>query len=331
MGAIHEITDDNERVKKIATDYVQSTHGKNAKQTPKEVLVVSPTHAEGERVTEQIRQDLKERKIIGTEEKKFQTLKNVQLTAAEKQKTENYTKGNWIIFQQNAKGFKTGSRYEITGTEKNNVLVKDNTGKARAISTANAPRYNVFEPKQTGLAKGDKIRITGNGHALDGKSLFNGTMYNIAGFDKQGNIKLSNGSAISKDYGQFALGYVMTSHASQGKTVDKVIISQSSMSFRASSKEQFYVSVSRGRQAVSIYTDGKADLLQAVKQSGQRLSARELTKKEKLVANGVEINRLKFFNQVKERAMKFIRKEIDKIKGNGLQRSITAKETGRRK
>ena len=96
------------------------------------------------------------------------------------------------------------------------------------------------------------------------------------GFDRMGNIKLSNGSLISKEYGHFALGYVMTSHSSQGKTVDKVIISQGNESMRASSMEQFYVSVSRGRKSVAIYTDDKQDLLQAVSQSNERKSAREL-------------------------------------------------------
>jgi ATP-dependent exoDNAse (exonuclease V) alpha subunit len=68
----------------------------------------------------------------------------------------------------------------------------------------------------------------------------------------------------------------VTSHSSQGKTVDKVIIAQSSMSFRASSVEQFYVSVSRGKESVAIYTDDKRELFSAVNRSGQRMTATEL-------------------------------------------------------
>ena len=69
---------------------------------------------------------------------------------------------------------------------------------------------------------------------------------------------------------------MVTSHSSQGKTVDRVFVGQSSESFPASSREQFYVSASRARESVTIYTDNKQDLLDAVSRSDERLSATEL-------------------------------------------------------
>lgn len=151
------------------------------------------------------------------------------------------------------------------------------------------------------LGTGDRIRITGNGKAMDGIHLFNGTAYDVTGFDRQGNIKLSNGSTLSAGYGHFTHGYVATSHSSQGKTADKVIISQSSMSFRASSMEQLYVSVSRGRQAVSIYTDDKESMMQAVHRSSQRVSATELVADKQ-----GDIGRQTAFNRMREQAKNII-------------------------
>jgi conjugative relaxase-like TrwC/TraI family protein len=310
IGVIHEIEDGKERIEKIADDYFSSTFKSNTgKNLPKEVLVVSPTHIEGEKVTQSIREKLKKENIISSEEKPILTFKNIQLTVAQKQKSENYTEGLWVIFHQNSKGFKAGSRYEITGTgNENTVLVKDRNGATALLPINKFNDYNLFSSKEIPLSKGDKIRITGNGKAQDGKHLFNGMLYQITGFDKQGNIKLSNGSTLPKDYGHLTSGYVMTSHASQGKTVDKVIISQSSMSLRASSKEQFYVSVSRGRQSVAIYTDDKADLLQAVSQSGERKSALELTRDKPSVKMAVEVNRIGTINKLKEKAVIAIQK-----------------------
>jgi ATP-dependent exoDNAse (exonuclease V) alpha subunit len=60
------------------------------------------------------------------------------------------------------------------------------------------------------------------------------------------------------------------------KTVDRVFVGQSAESLAASSREQFYVSVSRAKQSVTIYTDNKHDLLDAVSRSDARLSATEL-------------------------------------------------------
>ena len=74
-----------------------------------------------------------------------------------------------------------------------------------------------------------------------------------------------------------------TSHASQGKTVDRVIIGQSAESFPASSREQFYVSVSRGRQQATIYTDDKKALLAAVSRSDDRLAANEFVNRRERV------------------------------------------------
>ena len=336
IGAIQEITDHQERIKTIAEDYYKSAYGKG-KIANKEVLVVSPTHIEGEKLTEQIRNTLKERKIIGQDEKQFMTFRNLQLTAAEKEKTENYQAGNWLIFHQNIKGFKAGSKYEIAGTDAKDgaVMLRDNSGNVSPVSTEKASCYNVFAPKSTSLGKGDKIRITGNGKTNEGVHLFNGTLYQVSGFDKQGDIKLSNGTTLARDYGNFTSGYVMTSHASQGKTVDKIIISQSSISFRASSKEQFYVSVSRGRQAVSIYTDDKEDLLQAISKSSERKSAIELTSKQAVMDQAVEINRRGLMHQIRDKAVeaaqnikaKFYKQQ--EINENELQRKTQSKDAGK--
>lgn len=300
IGAIHEVENDSERLKTIAEDYLRSAHGK---AKPKEVLVVSPTHAEGDRVTAEIRGKLKEKNIISQDERSYKTFKNLNLTEAEKMKPENYAAGNWIIFNQNAKGVRAGSRFEITGTDKDKVVVKNGQGDTLLLSIEKAKCFQLYEPRETCLSKGDKIRFTGNGKAIGGKHLFNGSGCYVTGFDRYHNIRLSNGSTVSKDFGHFSLGYAATSHASQGKTVDKVIISQSSMSFRASSKEQFYVSVSRGRQAVSIYTDNKADLLKAVLLSSERKSATELIRQKE---STVEAKRLGLIQRIKERALRSV-------------------------
>ncbi len=48
-------------------------------------------------------------------------------------------------------------------------------------------------------------------------------------------------------------------------------------SFAAASKEQFYVSVSRARESVTVYCEDKRELLDSVRRSGARMTATELT------------------------------------------------------
>jgi ATP-dependent exoDNAse (exonuclease V) alpha subunit len=140
-----------------------------------------------------------------------------------------------------------------------------------------ANRFEVFRSGELELAPGDWVRITHNGTTADGRhALNNGTLYKVKKFDDAGNIVLANGWTVEKEFGHLAHGYVVTSHASQGRTVDVTLIGQAAESFPASSKEQFYVSASRARKQVIVYTSDKEALRDAIEQSDERLTATEL-------------------------------------------------------
>jgi len=74
----------------------------------------------------------------------------------------------------------------------------------------------------------------------------------------------------------FTHGYAVTSHSSQGKTVDEVLLVASSRSFAAVNREQFYVSISRGRERVHVFTDDADLLARRVTDSHERQAAVEL-------------------------------------------------------
>ncbi|HVX09904.1 MAG TPA: MobF family relaxase [Pirellulales bacterium] len=256
LGWVREIADD-ERYKLLAADYVQAVmQGKTA-------LVVSPTHAEGARITEDIRRTLKEAGVIGSDARAFPMLKRKDLTEAERGDRVNYELGDELIFHQNAKGFTRGDRVTV---EKDQIL-----------PLALAGRFNVYQSGSLELAPGDLVRITKNGQTADGKHrLNNGDLRRIESFDDEGRIVFDNGWVLDKGFGHLAHGYVVTSWSSQSRTVDVGLIGQASQSFPASSKEQFYVSASRARKQVMIYTSDKEALKQAIEQSEERLTATEL-------------------------------------------------------
>src|SRR5207244_9277728 len=82
---------------------------------------------------------------------------------------------------------------------------------------------------------------------------------------------------IGLDFGHLTHGYVVTSHASQGVTVDKVFIGASSESFPATYQRTGYVAVTRGKEQVQIFTDDRKELLKAVTRPDDPLSATELS------------------------------------------------------
>ena len=98
----------------------------------------------------------------------------------------------------------------------------------------------------------------------------------LTGFGRDSGFEFEGGVTLDKDFGHLDHGYCSTSYASQGRTVDTVIASMGQESTPAIYGEQFYVTVSRGKQAVRIYTDDAQAIRQAVGASAARASALEL-------------------------------------------------------
>jgi len=99
------------------------------------------------------------------------------------------------------------------------------------------------------------LRITQNGFTQDKQRLNNGDLKQVSGFTKDGDIKLANDWVVPKDYGNLTHGYCVTSCGSQSKGVDCVFVAEGSESFRAADRQQFYVSASRFKETLTIYTD----------------------------------------------------------------------------
>lgn len=271
LGWIREVPE-ADRYKLMATDYIATLDQR------KSALVVSPTHAEGERITDEIRAGLRATGRLGSDERQFLSLDNANLTQADRADFVNYEPDDVLVFHQNAKGFDKGQR----------IAAEDGP-----LPLDQAARFQVFHPCLLPVAPGDVLRITRNGTTTDGKhKLNNGALYSVRGFAENGDIVLHNGWRLAKDYGHIAHGYVTTSHASQGKSVQKVLIGQSSTSFPASSREQFYVSASRGKEQAVIYTDNKAELLEAVGRADERLSATEFLADSRLRERGAALLRM---------------------------------------
>ena len=294
MGSVKEIADKEERQQQIANDFLR------AKQAKRTALVVAPTHKEGEEVTQQIRQRLKKEGLLGKQEHTFVRQKNLNFTDAEKKDSANYKQGMSVQFHQNAKGFGAGFKYDVIGERKGKIILTNDSGIERELNPAFSKRFNVYEKQEIKVAKGDTIRITQNGKSIEQKRLNNGNTYQVEGFDKNGNIKLSNNSKIDKNFRNFNHGYVITSHSSQGKTVDRVMIAQSDTSFPASSQKQFYVSVSRGREQVTIYTNNKEGLKSTIQDSGNRMTASnvyDMSKQQKFISRSQYQNETSKLNQ----------------------------------
>lgn len=246
----------SERYKALAAAYVESI------RQPGETLVVCPTDTESDRITGEIRRELKANRTLSADEREFTILRTVSLTEAQRRDPASYRPGDTLVFHQNARGYTKGTRFVV--------------GRG-PIPLDQADRFTVYRPGAIRLAPGDRVRITKNSTSADrSKRLNNGDLATVARFTPDGMIVLYSGAVLAHDFGHLDFGYVVTSHASQGKSVERVIIGQSSASHGASSMAQAYVSISRGKKRALIFTDDKEALLEAVGKSDDRMTATEL-------------------------------------------------------
>ena len=259
MGWIKEVGDDGERYQRLAADYVALT----AADGPGSTLVVSPTRREGQLITGQIRADLKRLGRLGKDERAFPTLTPAHLTRAERADAAvNLSAGDVLVYHRDRGKHRRGDRVVV--------------GRDALPPAADADCVTAYRPGTLPLATGDVVRVTANGKTADGHRLNNGAVYAVAGFTPKGDVMLDNGWVVPAAFGHLAHGYCATSHASQGKSVKHVLVGQSSASGPASSAEQWYVSASRGKRSLTVYTDDKAALRAAVARTDERATATDL-------------------------------------------------------
>lgn len=240
-------------------------------------LAIAPTHAEGEAVTAAIRSQLRRDGKLSGPERPVSVLRSTQWTAAERSDPARYQAGMVVQFDRPAPGFSRGARLEVAGATADSVLLKGPKGEFTPLPLSLADRFQTYQRHSIPLAAGDAIRITKNGNISKGlHRVHSGGNYKVKGVGEDGRVTLTNGWTIGTDFQHFQHGYCLTSHASQGRTVDCVFIAQGSQSFAATNPQQFYVSASRAREQVRIYTDDKAGLKDAASRGQPRMAATEL-------------------------------------------------------
>lgn len=269
MGSIHEINDED-RHKDLADRYVQGV------QQGKSMLVVSPTHSEIRQVTQVVREKLQSQGRL-PRERKIQVLQRTDLTQAERESLVSYHEGQVLQFVKSAPGIQAGTRMEVVEVLPSGIVVREEEGhRERLLDVGKAAdRFHVYERDELAVGIGERIRITQNGKT-NGHRVTNGNLYTVIGFDAHGGIKLEGGMTLEKDWRHLTHGYAVSSHTSQGKSVDEVLLAMGDDSLIASNLEQFYVSVSRGRHGLHIYTHDREALLEVVQVSGRRMTALEM-------------------------------------------------------
>lgn len=255
MGWIKEEKADY--LKAAAADYLRLAAAK-----PKEsVLCVAPTWAENHVLTHHVREGLRAAGQLG-EARTVAVLDPLGWTAQQRRVADNYRPGQMVTFNRDVKGaFKKGESLVVDRIEGNKVVL----GGGQTLDLSKAAFFDVAARREIDLAAGDKILLRAN----DKKAgLVNGDVLTVKAIGSDGRIETAEGKMLPASYRQLTHGYVVTSHKSQGRTADHVVVAAARLDSKAA-----YVACSRGRQSCAVFTPEKESLFAGLPRSADRQAA----------------------------------------------------------
>jgi conjugative relaxase-like TrwC/TraI family protein len=260
-----------EQADKLADEFVRLTQEKAS------AVVVSQTWAEVHRVNSKVRDALKGKGLLGATDVMIQALDKLDLTNAQKRDERFYPQDAVIVFNQKVREAEPGMRGKLAGIVKAGVLVEID-GTCVTVSNKVLDKINVCLPREIHLTQGDKLHLKANRKLASGARITNGELVVVKSVGVNGDIELADGRVLDKSFREFLPGYAITSYGSQGKTVDYVLFSDSTIK-AATNAQQWYVTISRGRRGIRIFTPDKIQLRENLVRSGHRPLALEFAGK----------------------------------------------------
>ena len=259
-----------EQSDKLADEYVRVI------EQSATAVVVSQTWGEVHRINAKVREALKAKGLLGVADTAVQILDRLDLTNAQKRDERFYPPDAVIVFNQKVRDAQPGKTGKLGGIVKSGVLVEVD-GRFITVPSKMLDKINVCLPRELPISQNDRLHLKANRKLASGSRITNGELVTVKSVRADGGIELADGRVLDKSFREFLPGYAVTSYGSQGKTVDFVLFSDSTVK-AATNAQQWYVTISRGRRGIRIFTPDKEQLRENVARSGHRPLAFEFAR-----------------------------------------------------
>ncbi|CAM5209414.1 ATP-dependent RecD-like DNA helicase [Castellaniella defragrans] len=265
--------DCSDRYEAIAQAYVELPDDEQAS-----TIVVTGTNASRQAINARIHA------LRGLEGKgqRCQLLARHDTTRAERSVARYYTVGDIVVPERDYQcGLKRGELYRVTGTPRYDRITVEaiRQGAASQASIEIIPRtmskLSVYHLNESELSVGDQVRINRNDVQHD---LVNGQLAQVVGIEADTLTLETNGRQITLPTDRplhLDYAYTTTAHSAQGLTCDRVLYNAESFS-RTTAQDTYYVSISRERHEVVVFTDDADKLPERVDRQGYKGLAHDL-------------------------------------------------------
>ena len=262
-GVIKEVTDAVELRKRAVDQHLE------ALRAGKTSLMISLRHEEARKVGAVVRHRLKAEGAIGAEDHAVTVLRRIDLEPEARRDLLHYAPGRVVGFHtRTAGGFKPGEKWTVGETNCETVTLERN-GKVRHLNPSVKGKWDVLVPSTMQVSVGDQIRVTAGFRA--GKNVFKNNDIAKVREITDTELVLNDDRRMCRNGARIDQGVCITSHASQCRTVDQVVVLPDGADAKG-----WYVSLSRARDSMHVYTRDKAALRQSVMYPGERKSVWEL-------------------------------------------------------
>lgn len=266
LGWLHE--GNAEYLHHAAADYVRLSTDSSDR-----CLVVAPTWDEHDRLTDLIRERLKTAGRLEPEGATMTVFKPLRWTIQQKRNSKNYLPGQILTFTNPVKGWQVGDSATVTRIEGGKVVLTDQAGSERHLNLKTADSFEVGSHRTLDVVPYDRILIRANRRRL---GLVNGQVLTVKGVETDGSISTEEGVTIPRSFKEWCHGYVVTSHKSQGRTCEHVIVAAEMLDAKAA-----YVACSRGKSTCNVHTSDKDRLMSRLPEGSRKAALDVISKKPK--------------------------------------------------
>ncbi|MEO0871863.1 MAG: AAA family ATPase, partial [Pseudomonadota bacterium] len=269
-GRIIENADRTERFAAIAKAYAALDEKQRLR-----TLVIEPSRDGRDALTADIRKELAKVGALSGPTVTMRSLVNKGLSRAEARDPLAYERGDVVRFTRDYadKGVSRREAYRVERIDPTKAAITLRAEDGRDIDWRlrqwGAGKVQAFSEQSLELKSGDRIQFTRNHREL---GRVNGGRGTVTAIDEQsrtatirnarGQIEVLNLDSSSDQHVRHA--YVETAHAAQGRTANHVLINADSKATNLVDQRSFYVSVSRAKESVAIYTNDRAKLVSAL-------------------------------------------------------------------
>jgi conjugative relaxase-like TrwC/TraI family protein len=263
QNRVHSVEHRQERFEAIARAYAAAPEG---------TLVISPDNRSRQEINTAIRNQLRETGQLPDDDAyRVPILINRQdLTSEDRGIASSYHVGDSVRYLRGSEVLGLAAKSYATvisvDSEQNEITVKRADGQIITYDPFRLKGVSIYEPEMRGFAEGDRVQFTApwRDRAVSNRDL--GTIIHL---DEHGNIRVMlDGSDRTvgwnlNDNKHLDYAYAMTSHSSQGATVDQVLIhidTSDSRSRGLIDETLAYVATSRPRYDAEIFTDNEQQL-----------------------------------------------------------------------